>query len=68
MQHGTHCKVELEPQLSSVKARVRSRFPSPQIFATAILRFSYRIEHGTPPKNANAETYPSRNDSVVSLG
>jgi hypothetical protein len=44
-----------------VKARVRSRFPSPQIFATAIVVLSYRIDSGTPPKKANAQTCPSRN-------
>jgi len=33
---------------SSVNTRVRGRLPSPQIFATAILRLSYRIDSGTP--------------------
>ena len=36
--------------------------------ATAILRLSYRIDRGTPPKNANDATCPSRNASVVSHG
>ena len=53
---------------SSVKARVRSRRPSPQILATAILVLSYRIDSGTPPKKAKAATCPSRNASVVSRG
>jgi IS30 family transposase len=34
--------------------------------ATAILRLSYKIEIGTPLKNANAETWSSRKASVVS--
>jgi hypothetical protein len=42
--------------LSAVKARVRSRVPSPRILATAILVLSYKIDCGTPPKNAKAET------------
>jgi Helicase conserved C-terminal domain len=40
--------------------------PSPRIRATAILRLSYKIEIGTPPKKVNAETCPSRKASVVS--
>jgi hypothetical protein len=42
--------------------------PSPQIFATAIVVLSYRIDSGTPPKNAKAALCPSQNASVVSAG
>ena len=37
---------------SSVKTRVRCRFPSPRMRATASLVLAYRMERGTPPKNA----------------
>ena len=53
---------------SSVKARVRVRWPSPRIRATASLVLSYSIDSGTPPKKAKAATCPSRNASVVSAG
>src|ERR1700722_19425009 len=36
--------------------------------ATASLVLSYRIDAGTPPKNANAATCPAQNASVVSAG
>jgi hypothetical protein len=29
---------------------------------------SYKIDRGTPPKNANADTWPSRKASVVYAG
>ena len=34
--------------------RVRWRLPSPRMRATASLVLSYKIDRGTPPKNANA--------------
>jgi hypothetical protein len=34
--------------------------------STASLVLSYRIDSGTPPKKPKAETWPSRNASVVS--
>jgi hypothetical protein len=34
----------------------------------ASLVLSYNIDRGTPPKNANADTCPSRKASVVSAG
>src|SRR3981081_1016262 len=45
---------------SSVNTRVRCRLPSPRMRATAILVLSYRIDLATPPKNANARTWPSQ--------
>ena len=47
---------------------VRCRLPSPRTRATASLVLSYKIDRGTPPKNANADTCPSRRASVVSPG
>ena len=44
-----------------MKTRVRCRFPSPRIRATASLVLSYRMERGTPPKNATAALWPSQN-------
>ena len=35
---------------------------------TASLVLSYRMERGTPPKNATAALWPSQNASVVSAG
>src|SRR3979411_753951 len=53
---------------SSVNTRVRCRLPSPRMRATAILVLSYRIDGGTPPKNANARIWPSQKASVVITG
>src|ERR1019366_8349208 len=36
--------------------------------ATASLRLSYRIEHGTPPKNSKPTLCPSQKASVLSEG
>ena len=58
-----------EPVLEQLKlreARVRCRFPSPRIRATAGV--AYRMDRGTPPKKANAALWPSQNASVVSVG
>jgi serine/threonine protein kinase len=55
-------------QAFSVNARARSRLPSPQIFATAILRLTWRSDNGTRPKNTSGATCPSRKASVVSRG
>ena len=54
-------------QLGETRACV-ARLPSPRMRATAILVLSYRIDFGTPPKNANARTWPSQKASVVSAG
>ena len=48
-----------------MKTRVRCRFPSPRMRATARLALSYGMERGTPPKNATAASWPSQNASVV---
>ena len=45
-----------EGKTVSVKARVRSRLPSPQILATASVVLSYRTDSGTPPKKPKPDT------------
>src|SRR3981189_3589567 len=52
----------------SLRPRRGGDLPSPRMGATAILVLSYRIDCGTPPKNANARTWPSQKASVVSAG
>ena len=43
-----------------MKTRVRCRFPSPRMRATARVVLAYRMERGTPPKNATAALWHRR--------
>jgi len=60
------------PQLvdgqNATLTRPRVQSPSPRMRATAIFVLSYKIDWGTPPKKAKAETWPSQKASVVSPG
>ena len=50
------------------RARARCRVPSPGRRATASRVLSYRMDRGTPPRKANAASWPSRKASLRSAG